>query len=126
MPEGRWSLFGRRSYCGASCPRPQVVDGPDGFVGEGGNDPAQREPIVRAARAVVQEPSLLELNSHLFAVGRKEGGTGSRPYRGHFEWLLGCRRLGLRHERQAKLLQGLLHLACTLVGARFLQSAARP
>jgi len=29
-------------------------------------------------------------------------------------WLLGFRRLGMRYERQADLLQGLLHLACTL------------
>jgi IS5 family transposase len=30
-------------------------------------------------------------------------------------WLLGCRRLGLRYERRADLLQGLLHLACALI-----------
>ena len=29
-------------------------------------------------------------------------------------WLLGFRRLGMRYERRADLLQGLLHLACTL------------
>ena len=29
-------------------------------------------------------------------------------------WLLGCRRLGVRYERRADLLQGLLHLACAL------------
>lgn len=29
-----------------------------------------------------------------------------------FAWLLGCRRLGVRYERRADLLQGLLHLAC--------------
>ena len=29
-------------------------------------------------------------------------------------WLLGFRRLGMRYERQVDLLQGLLHLACTL------------
>jgi transposase len=28
-------------------------------------------------------------------------------------WLLGFRRLGMRYERRADLLQGLLHLACT-------------
>jgi len=39
-------------------------------------------------------------------------------------WLLGCRRLGVRYERQSELLQGLLHLACALVCARFLESAA--
>lgn len=40
-----------------------------------------------------------------------------------FAWLLGCRRLGLRYERRADLLQGLLHLACALVCLRFLGAA---
>jgi transposase len=35
-------------------------------------------------------------------------------------WLLGCRRLGIRYERRADLLQGLLHLACTLICLNFL------
>ncbi len=35
-------------------------------------------------------------------------------------WLLGFRRLGVRYERRADLLQGLLHLACALVCLRFL------
>jgi IS5 family transposase len=35
-------------------------------------------------------------------------------------WLLGFRRLGVRYERRADLLQGLLHLACGLVCVRFL------
>jgi transposase len=35
-------------------------------------------------------------------------------------WLLGCRRLGVRYERRADLLQGLLHLVCALVCVRFL------
>ncbi len=35
-------------------------------------------------------------------------------------WLLGCRRLGVRYERRAGLLQGLLHLACALICLRFL------
>ena len=30
-------------------------------------------------------------------------------------WLLGYRRLGVRYERRADLLQGLLHLACALI-----------
>ena len=30
-------------------------------------------------------------------------------------WLLGFRRLGVRYERRADLLQGLLHLACVLL-----------
>jgi transposase len=37
-------------------------------------------------------------------------------------WLLGCRRLGVRYERRADLLQGLLHLACSLVCLRFLSA----
>jgi transposase len=39
-------------------------------------------------------------------------------------WLLGCRRLGTRYERRADLLQGLLHLACSLVCVRFLGHTA--
>ncbi len=35
-------------------------------------------------------------------------------------WLLGSRRLGVRYERRADLLQGLLHLACALTCCRFL------
>ena len=35
-------------------------------------------------------------------------------------WLLGCRRLGVRYERRADLLQGLLHLACALICLTFL------
>lgn len=38
-------------------------------------------------------------------------------------WLLGCRRLGVRYERRADLLQGLLHLACALICLRFLDPA---
>ncbi len=38
-------------------------------------------------------------------------------------WLLGCRRLGLRYERRADLLRGLLHLACALICLRFLDPA---
>ena len=38
-------------------------------------------------------------------------------------WLLGCRRLGVRYERRAGLLQGLLHLACALICVRFLTAA---
>jgi transposase len=35
-------------------------------------------------------------------------------------WLLGCRWLGARYERQADLLRGLLHLASALMCCRFL------
>ena len=38
-------------------------------------------------------------------------------------WLLGFRRLGMRYERRADLLQGLLHLACTLSCLHFLTPA---
>jgi transposase len=40
-----------------------------------------------------------------------------------FSWLLGCRRLGIRYERRADLLQGLLHLTCALLCLHFLPSA---
>jgi len=36
-------------------------------------------------------------------------------------WLLGFRRLGVRDERRADILQGLLRLACSLICARFLK-----
>lgn len=36
-------------------------------------------------------------------------------------WLLGCRRLTVRYERRADLLQGLLHLACALLCLRSLR-----
>jgi transposase len=38
-------------------------------------------------------------------------------------WLPGCRRLSVRYERRADLLQGLLHLACVLICLNFLPSA---
>ncbi len=38
-------------------------------------------------------------------------------------WLLGCRRLGVRYERRADILQGLLHLACALICVHFLAPA---
>jgi IS5 family transposase len=38
-------------------------------------------------------------------------------------WLLGCRRLGVRYERRADLLSGMLHLACALICERFLVPA---
>lgn len=37
-----------------------------------------------------------------------------------FAWLLGCRRLGIRYDRRAGLLHGLLHLVCALTCVRFL------
>ena len=39
-------------------------------------------------------------------------------------WLLGFRRLGVRDERRAKVLQGLLHLACALICLKFLAPTA--
>jgi hypothetical protein len=38
-------------------------------------------------------------------------------------WLLGYRRLGVRYERRADLLQGLLHVACGLICLGFLAPA---
>ncbi len=35
-------------------------------------------------------------------------------------WLLGFRRLGVRYERRADILHGLLHLACALICVRLL------
>jgi transposase len=40
-------------------------------------------------------------------------------------WLLGFRRLGVRYERRADLLQGLLHLACALLCLCILGAAVR-
>jgi transposase len=39
-------------------------------------------------------------------------------------WLLGCRRLGVRYERRADLLQGLLHLGCALLCLTFVVPAS--
>jgi IS5 family transposase len=41
-------------------------------------------------------------------------------------WLLGCRRLQVRYERRADLLDGLLHLACALICLRFLDPRSAP
>ena len=40
-------------------------------------------------------------------------------------WLLGCRRLGVRYERRADILQGLLHLACALICLRYLDPGSQ-
>lgn len=40
-------------------------------------------------------------------------------------WPLACRRLGVRYERRADLLRGLLHLGCALICVRFLTPPAR-
>ncbi len=36
---------------------------------------------------------------------------------------MGCRRLGIRYERRADLVQGFLHLACALICLQFLDPA---
>ena len=41
-------------------------------------------------------------------------------------WLLGFRRLGVRYERRADLLRGLLHLASALLCLRVLEAADGP
>jgi transposase len=64
----------------------------------------------RIARRGVESPE--RLGRHRWVVERT------------LAWLLGCRRLGTRYERRADLLQGLLHLACSLVCLRFLAPAA--
>ena len=46
------------------------IEGPGGFVGNGWDDPQQRPHILRAARLVEQEASLLGVNPHLLAVAR--------------------------------------------------------
>ena len=47
------------------------IEGPGAFVGNGWDDPEQRPHILRAARAVEQEASLLGLSAHLLAVARR-------------------------------------------------------
>lgn len=51
------------------------IEGPGGLVGDGWREPAQRESILRAARAVEAEPNLLGLSSHILAVARKPPGS---------------------------------------------------
>ncbi len=41
-------------------------------------------------------------------------------------WLLGFRRVGVRYERRAEMLQSLLHLACSLICIRFFNQAVSP
>jgi transposase len=40
-------------------------------------------------------------------------------------WLLGCRRLSVRYERRADLLQGLLHLACAMICLGYLDRGSQ-
>jgi ubiquinone/menaquinone biosynthesis C-methylase UbiE len=47
------------------------VEGPAGFVGDGWDDPQQRPHILKAARLVEQDASLLGLSGHLLAVAHK-------------------------------------------------------
>ena len=47
------------------------IEGPGGFIGNGWDDPQQRPHILRAARLVEHEASLLGVSAHLLAVARK-------------------------------------------------------
>lgn len=47
------------------------IEGPGGYVGDGWQDASQWDTILRVARLVEQEPSLLGLSPHLLAVARK-------------------------------------------------------
>ena len=47
------------------------VEGPGWLVRDAWDDPARREHVLRAARAVEAEPTLLGLSAHLLAVGRR-------------------------------------------------------
>lgn len=47
------------------------VEGPGGFVGDGASDPDMRPHLLRVARLVESESSLLGLSPHLLAVARK-------------------------------------------------------
>jgi ubiquinone/menaquinone biosynthesis C-methylase UbiE len=47
------------------------VEGPGGFIGEGAGDPDKQAQLLRVARLVESEPSLLGLSPHLLAVARK-------------------------------------------------------
>ncbi len=47
------------------------IEGPGGFVGNGWDDPEQRPHVLRAARLVEHEASLLGLSGHLLAVARQ-------------------------------------------------------
>ena len=48
------------------------IEGPGGFIGHGWDDPQQCPHILRAARVVEQEASLLGPSAHLLAVARKQ------------------------------------------------------
>lgn len=47
------------------------VEGPGGFVGDGAGDPERQDHLLRVARLVEHETSLIGLSPHLLAVARK-------------------------------------------------------
>jgi len=47
------------------------IEGPAGYVGDGWQDPRQQDTLLRVARLVEQEPSLLGLSPHLLTVARR-------------------------------------------------------
>ncbi len=105
------SIIGPRGKPGRPRKRPAKLHGDKGY-----DYPALR----RALRARGITPRIARrgidsserLGRHRWVVERTQA------------WLLGCRRLGVRYERRADLLQGLLHLACALICLRFLAPAA--
>jgi len=47
------------------------IEGPGWLVGDLWDDPMRREHLLRAARAVEREPTLLGLSAHLLVIARK-------------------------------------------------------
>jgi IS5 family transposase len=104
-------IIGPRGRPGRALPRPAKLHGDKAY---------DSSTLRRALRARGITPRLARrgidsserLGRHRWVVERS------------LSWLLGCRRLGVRYERRADLLQGLLHLACSLICLNFLAPAA--
>jgi transposase len=90
--------------------RPRKLHGDKGYDYPSHRRTLRRRGITpRIARRGVESSE--RLGRHRWVVGRT------------IAWLLAYRRLAVRYARQAATVLGLLHLACTLVGVRFLRRA---
>ncbi len=101
------SIIGPRGKPGRPRKRPAKLHGDKGYDYPALRRTLRRRGITpRIARRGIESSE--RLGRHRWVVERT------------LAWLLGCRRLGVRYERRADLLRGLLHLACSLTCLRFL------
>ena len=101
------SIIGPRGKPGRPRKRPAKLHGDKGYDYPALRRTLRRRGITpRIARRGIESSE--RLGRHRWVVERT------------LAWLLGCRRLGVRYERRADLLRGLLHLACSLICLNFL------